>query len=188
MPQDTSTHTPVALLAASGCDETHMTAVQKALTRAQIPYVLVAPEPGLLNTWHGTSWGHYFMVDHAMGKVLGSDLDALIVLGGERGVAKLRANPHTRRLVNHFLEAQKPLALVADAVGLLTLSTASAGRCVAASSDAAPMLEQGGLVPRTDDLMEDGVLVTSTGADLESWADSFVGCLRRTAEALSEAA
>lgn len=162
----------IAILAANGFDENNMTAVQRALTKVKIPYKIIAPEQGLVNGWQDNSWGHYFTVDAPIGTALGSDYDVLILIGGERSVAKLKTNPHTRRIVNHFLEAEKPIAAIGAGVGLLSLSAAAVNRKVAASDDVHAELKAANITVEDNDMTIDGLIVTSAGEDINAWVEA----------------
>jgi len=59
----------VAVLVSSGFEETEMTEVQRALLKAGAAIQIVAPDQGLVNGWHGKSWGHFFPVDRQIGSV-----------------------------------------------------------------------------------------------------------------------
>ena len=82
----------IAIIAADGFDENHMTAVQRALTSVKSHGKVIAPEQGLVNGWQGNGWGHYFPVDVSISAAMGSDYDALILVGGERSVGELGAS------------------------------------------------------------------------------------------------
>ncbi len=164
----------IAILVAGGFDENHITAVQKTLTKAKKTYKIVAPEQGLVNGWQGNAWGHYFTVDEQISMAMGSDYDVLIIPGGERGTAKLKANPHTRRIVNHFLEAGKPVAAIGSGVGLLALSAKSAGLSVCASSDAVDELKAAQAEILAESKTQDGALLTADGSDVESWVGAIM--------------
>lgn len=164
----------IAILVAGGFDENHITAVQKTLTKAKKTYKIVAPEQGLVNGWQGNAWGHYFTVDEQIGSAMGSDYDILILPGGERGVAKLKTTPHTRRIVNHFLEAGKPVAAIGSGVGLLALSAKSAGLSVAASEDVKAELIAAQIEVSPESLVQEGQLLTSDGSDIEGWVEAMM--------------
>lgn len=170
----------IAILAAGGFDENHMTAIQRTLTKEKASYKVIAPEQGLVNGWQDNAWGHYFTVDVTIGSALGSDYDALILLGGERGVEKLKGNLHTRRIVNHFLEAGKPIAAVERGVSLLALSPKSAGRTVSANDDLVTELEAAQMEVSDDDMTTDGVVLTSKGGDLDAWASAALVLIEAT--------
>jgi protease I len=159
----------IAILAANGFDENNMTAVQRSLTKMKIPYKIIAPEQGLVNGWQDSAWGHYFTVDAPIGTALGSDFNILILVGGERGVAKLKTNPHAKRIINHFIEAKKPLAAIGAGVSLLALSPAAAGLRVAAPDETHPDLVAAGIKIENEDVVTDGAVLTSDGSDEEAW-------------------
>ena len=164
----------IAILVANGFDENHITLVQRAMTKEKLGYKIVAPEQGLVNGWQDNAWGHYFTVDEQISAAMGSDYDILILIGGERGTAKLKSNLHTRRIVNHFLEAGKPVAAIGSGVDLLCLSTKSAGLQVCAPQAIADALSSAGIALAEEDHMLDGVVLTADGTDVEAWVASVM--------------
>lgn len=159
----------IAIIAANGVDENHITAVQRALTSAELSYQLVAPEQGLVNGWQNNSWGHYFTVDQPLSTAMGSDYDCLILVGGERGTSKLSDNPHTRRIVNHFLESGKPVSAIETGVDLLALSPKSASLTVAAVEASTDKLNTAQMEIVEDAQSQDGSVLTSNGSDIDAW-------------------
>ena len=164
----------IAILVANGFDENHITAVQRAMTKEKITYKIVAPEQGLVNGWQDNAWGHYFTVDESISTAMGSDYDLLILIGGERGTAKLKGNLHTRRIINHFLEAGKPVAAIGSGVGLLALSTKSAGLSVSASADAHAELKTANVDVSVEPKSVDGSVLTADGSDIEGWVEAVM--------------
>jgi protease I len=182
----TLTGKKVALLVANGFDENQMTEIQRALTKAKATLKTIAPEQGVVNGWQDNGWGHYFPVDVQINEALGSDFDMLVLPGGERGIAKLKANPHARRIIGHFLEAGKPVAAVGAGVGLLALSTRISGRMVAASADMQDDLKAAGAALSEEAQEVDTNLFTANGDDLEIWvveAVEFFGAVEQIKEA-----
>ncbi|MDD3030435.1 MAG: DJ-1/PfpI family protein [Alphaproteobacteria bacterium] len=161
----------VAILAANGFDENTMTEIQRALTSAKASFKTIAPEQGLVNGWQDNRWGHYFPVDALIGEALGSDFDILVIPGGERATAKLETNLHTRRIVNHFLEAGKPVAAVGDGVKLLALSPKIAGICVAAPETSQDALVHAGALISDDSTELCNAVLTSEGPANKAWID-----------------
>lgn len=164
----------IAILLANGFDENHITAVQRSLSKAKKSVKMIAPEQGLVNGWQDNAWGHYFTVDENISTALGSDYDCLILVGGQRGTDKLKSNPHTRRIVNHFLEAGKPVAAIAAGVGLLALTPKSAGLTVSCSADVAGDLKAAQIEIVTDAQTQDGTVLTSDGQNIESWVEALM--------------
>lgn len=175
----------IIILAANGFDENHITEMQRALTKIKVPYKIAAPEQGLVNGWQGNGWGHYFTVDAPIGTALGSDYDALVLIGGERGVAKLKTNPHARRIINHFLEADKPVAAIGAGVSLLALSPKSAGRGVSATADLNDELKAANIVVTDAAQTLDNNILSAAGGDVATWVTAALE-LFSAAEALSD--
>lgn len=164
----------IAILVANGFDETHITAVQRSMTKDKLTYKMIAPEQGLVNGWQDSTWGHYFTVDESISTAMGSDYDLLVLVGGERGVAKLKATLHTRRIINHFLEAGKPVAAIGAGVDLLTMSAKSAGLSVAATPDMKDALTAAQMVVGEEDLCVDGAVLTAQSTSIEAWLSALM--------------
>ena len=164
----------IAILAADGFDEHQVTEIQRALVKARANVRIVASEAGVVNGWQGDSWGHHFHVDSPMGETLGSDFDMLIVPGGMRGMTKLKQNLHAKRILNHFVEAKKPVAMIGAGVGLLALGDKVSGRLVAAPVEVQSELKGAGVVIGEDAQEIDGNLLTSNGEDLSAWVDEVI--------------
>lgn len=162
----------IAILVANGFDENNITAVQRALTKEKISFKIVAPEQGLVNGWQDNAWGHYFTVDEMIGSAMGSDYDILFLIGGERGVAKLKGNLHTRRIINHFLEAAKPVAAIGAGVSLLALSPKAAGLSVAAPAACEAELKTAQMEIVAEAQALDGSVLTSDGSNIDAWIEA----------------
>jgi protease I len=109
----------IALLVANGFDQNDFTDVQKALIAANASVKVISPDQGLVNGWEGQGWGHHFPVDQVLSTALGADYDMLVVPGGSRSLEKLKTTAHTKRFVNSFINAEKPVAMLCDAVDML---------------------------------------------------------------------
>lgn len=159
----------IAILAANGFDENQMTEIQRALTTVKAKFKTIAPENGVVNGWQKDHWGHYFPVDIQIGEALGSDFDFLVIPGGERAMTKLKANLHTRRIVNHFLEAGKPVAAIGAGVSLLALSPRIIGVTVAAPAEMQEELKVAGAVICEETQEVSGRVLTAIGEDNAAW-------------------
>jgi protease I len=111
----------ILILVSNGVDETVMSVLQRELLKTGAALKTVGTEPGLVNSWNpgANAWGLYFPVDQQISQTLGADFDFLVVPAGARGILKLAANPHSERILSGFIMAEKPLALMGDAVQLL---------------------------------------------------------------------
>lgn len=109
----------IAVLASNGFEETQFLKVQKHIQEMGAQMVLVSSNQGLVNGWDGSGWGHNHAVDVPLNTALGVDYDAVVVIGGERSLDKLKQTAHTRRFINSIMGADKPVCLMADAAYLV---------------------------------------------------------------------
>lgn len=177
----------IAILAANGFDENQMTEIQRALTTAKATFKTIAPEQGVVNGWQKDHWGHYFPVDLQIGEALGSDFDFLVIPGGERAIAKLKTNMHTRRIINHFLEAEKPIAAIGAGVELLALSPKIAGITVSARPEAHDEITAAGATIGEDSSEICGVVLTSNGEDSTDWTQQAMDLFGESASSQEQA-
>lgn len=151
----------VAILVANGFEELEMTEPQRALLKAGAKPKIISPEQGLVNGWHGSAWGHYFPTDRHVGDVLAADFDLLVLPGGDRSVAKLATNPHTRRIIGSFVDAGKGIAAFGKGVELLALVERIKGRTVTGADSAKPALEAAGVKWSEEAITLDRFLLTA---------------------------
>ena len=177
----------IAILAANGFDENQMTEIQRALTTVKAKFKTVAPENGVVNGWQKDHWGHYFPVDSHIGEALGSDYDFLVIPGGERAIAKLKTNPHTRRIVNHFFDAGKPIAAIGAGVALLALSPSVIGVTVASPAEMQEELKAAGAEISAETQEVSGKILTSAGEDNAAWVAQALALFGETEPELQAA-
>lgn len=167
----------VAILVANGFEELEMTEPQRALLKLGAAPKIISPEQGLVNGWHGAAWGHYFPTDKHVGDVLAADFDLLVLPGGDRSVAKLANNPHTRRIIGSFMDAGKGVAAIGKGVELLAVAERAKGRTVSAPEGSRAALEAAGAkLAEEEAIVTDRFLVTAK--DQESLAD-FIDTLSK---------
>ena len=155
----------IAILVSNGFEEAEMTEPQRALLKTGATLRTISTETGLVNGWHGKSWGHYFPVDKQLGEALGADFDMLLLPGGERSVAKLQQSAHTRRIVGHFLDAGKPIAAIDNGIQLLAIPGKLRGRLLAApEAYRANLIAAGGKIS-DEALVVDEITVSALGQD-----------------------
>jgi putative intracellular protease/amidase len=164
----------IALLIASGFEEVQMTEPQKALLALGASLKLVGPE-SLANGWHGDAWGHYFPVDQQLATMFSADFDMLVVPGGERSIAKLSLNPHTKRIVSAFIDDLKPVALLGNAVEILVTADRSGGVQVSGAPESRAALEAANAIWSEEPVTVCGNVLTGTGADLPLFIEEMTG-------------
>ncbi|HYE50250.1 MAG TPA: DJ-1/PfpI family protein [Azospirillaceae bacterium] len=155
----------VAILVANGFEELQMTEPQRALLKLGAKPKIISPEQGLVNGWHGAAWGHYFPTDKHVGDVLAADFDLLVLPGGERSVAKLANNPHTRRIVGSFMDAGKGVAAIDQGVSLLAVAERLKGRTVTGNPGVREAAEAAGAKWSEETVVADRFLVTAQGEE-----------------------
>ena len=111
----------IAIMVASGFDETAFIAIQRAMMTAGGNLKLVSREAGLTNAWNGTGWGMSYPADATLSTTLAIDFDALIVPSGSRHIESLKTEAHAKRVLRAFLREDMPVLLQGEAVSLIDL-------------------------------------------------------------------
>ncbi|WP_114395769.1 DJ-1/PfpI family protein [Oleisolibacter albus] len=178
----------VAILVANGFEELEMTEPQRALLKLGAQPKIISPEQGLVNGWHGAAWGHYFPTDKHVGDVLAADFDLLLLPGGDRSVAKLANNPHTRRILGSFMDAGKGVAAIGKGVELLAVADRAKGRTVTGPETVKEALTAAGAKWSDETMVVDRVLLTAqsqeTLADfIETMTKVFVQAVEQRKQA-----
>ena len=145
----------IAIMVASGFDETGFIAIQRAMMDAGAKLRIVAREAGLTSAWNGAGWGMSYPADSTLSTALAIDYDGLIVPAGKRHIDTLQNEAHAKRVLRAFLREDMPVLLQGEATALLQLIDDAANRPHATADDAnaAPVV--------------DGRLVTITTASVE---------------------
>ncbi|MEI8393155.1 MAG: DJ-1/PfpI family protein [Rhodospirillaceae bacterium] len=155
----------VAIMLASGFEETELTEPQRVLLKAGATLKTLSPDQGLANGWHGKGWGHFFPIDLQISEALGADFDMLMLPGGERSITKLVRNPHTKRIVGHFLDAGKPIAAIDQGIGLLPFARSLKGRSLAAPLEVSEAILAAGGQWIDEPVVVDGNLITARNSE-----------------------
>jgi protease I len=145
----------IAIMVASGFDETGFIAIQRAMMQAGAKLRIISRDAGLTNAWNGTGWGMSYPADSTLSTALAIDYDGLIVPAGKRHIDTLQNEAHAKRVLRAFLREDTPVLLQGEATALLHLIDDAASRPHATADDAnaAPVV--------------DGRLVTITTASVE---------------------
>lgn len=156
---------PIAILAAAGFAELTFTSTQKTLLTKGRAMQVISPDGGLVQGWHADAWGHHFMADGAIGDALAADYCGLILPDGLNSALTLSENPHTKRLISAFLDANQPVLVIGEAISLLVTAEVAAGRRIAGNGDLGEDLNHAGAdwVP-DEDVVTEGSLITATSA------------------------
>lgn len=132
--------------------------------------------------------GHNFALNATFASIRAEDYDALVVPGG-RAPEYLRLNPDVIKAVQHFFEADKPVAAICHGAQLLAAAGVLKGRTCSAYPACRPEVELAGGIYADiaiNDAVADGNLVTALAWPAHpSWLRQFMAVL--DAAALSEA-
>ena len=157
----------IAIMVASGFDETAFIAIQRVMMEAGAKLKIVSREAGLTNAWNGAGWGMSYPADETLSTVLAIDYDGLIIPAGKRHIDMLENEAHAKRVLGALLREEMPVLLLGDATAMLQMVDGAADRPHAQADDAggAPVV--------------DGRLVTTAAAgdgllELEAF-DAVVG-------------
>ncbi len=134
----------VAVLVANGFKEQNFTDMQKYLLEQGAVLRVVSTNQGLVNGWDGQGWGHNYAVDAPINTALGVDYSALVIVGGQRSLDKLKLTAHTRRFIGSFIASNKPMVVMEDAVNLLMNTEQLRGLTVAGDVAMRAEYEDGG--------------------------------------------
>ncbi len=107
--------------------------------------------------------GHRFVLNATFDEVETANYDGLVIPGG-RAPEYLRLNPRVLAIIQHFAEADKPIAAICHAAQLLAAARVIGGRRVSAYPACAPEVELAGgaYAPiNVTDAITDGNLVTA---------------------------
>ncbi|MGV1792178.1 DJ-1/PfpI/YhbO family deglycase/protease [Rhizobium lusitanum] len=132
--------------------------------------------------------GHNFALNATFASIRAEDYDALVVPGG-RAPEYLRLNPDVIKAVQHFFEADKPVAAICHGAQLLAAAGVLKGRTCSAYPACRPEVELAGGTYADiaiNDAVADGKLVTAPAWPAHpSWLRQFMAVL--DANALSQA-
>ncbi|MCF8468299.1 MAG: DJ-1/PfpI family protein [Sneathiella sp.] len=166
----------VAILVANGFEESHMTNLHKSLVLTGAEVKIVSPEKGVVNSWHGNGWGHFFPANVHLATSMSHHFDAVVIPGGSRHVNRLISDPQTARFMRGFMEDNKPVALVEDASKILAEAGLLNDRSVTVNDETRDVIEEHGATVVDADLHVDDMLVTGKIED-GTLIEKFANCI-----------
>lgn len=120
----------VALLVATGSEETELTVIRQVLVEAGAMPVILSPKKHELRLWMNVDWGNEIPVNAAVAGSQAEDYDALIIPGGLQAADTLRADRQAVQLVRDFINQGKVVAAMGHAVWVLIEAEAVGKRLV----------------------------------------------------------
>lgn len=134
----------IAILVANGFSEQDFIAMQRMGQKAGAKMTLVSMTPGLVNSWSGEGFGLNFPVDALLREALAADFDALVIPGGSNSIDKLKDSAHTKRIINGFMNAGKPVVALGESVALFVTAEKAVGLQVTGPAEMKETMEQAG--------------------------------------------
>ncbi|MFT4000781.1 MAG: DJ-1/PfpI family protein [Rhizobium sp.] len=135
--------------------------------------------------------GHNFALNATFASVRAEDYDALVIPGG-RAPEYLRLNPEVIKAVQHFFEAEKPVAAICHGAQLLAAAGVLKGRTCSAYPACRPEVELAGGTYADiaiNDAVADGKLVTAPAWPAHpAWLRQFMAVLDASALSKADAA
>lgn len=157
----------IAILVANGFHEQDLTYTQRILQTAGANTRIVGMDSGLVNSWTGDAWGHHFATDFLLNSALAADFSMLVVPGGRRSIEKLKLTAHTKRFIGGFMDANKPVAILNDAIELAAFAERIEGRTVSAPEQSADVVAQAGAQISDEQITYDGNLMSGYADSIE---------------------
>ena len=146
----------IAMMVASGFDETAFIAIQRAMMTAGGKLKVVSRESGLTNAWNGIGWGMSYPADATLSTTLAIDYDALIIPSGSRHIESLKTEAHAKRVLRAFLREDMPVLLQGEAISLIDLIEGDNVRPNVSNVDKVPVVDRNlvTIVAASEDLEE----------------------------------
>ena len=116
------------VVANEGVEEVELTEPWKAIEQAGGLPELLAPERGEVQAFNHFDPGDTFPVDRLVSEAEPEDYDALVLPGGVGNADEIRADKHAVRFVRHFVETDKPIAVICHGPWILIEAGGLQGR------------------------------------------------------------
>ena len=165
----------VAILVASGFEQSEMEKPRAALDAAGADTRLISPEADRVAGWGHKEWGDTFAVDVKLADARPDDYDALLLPGGVMNPDQLRMVPEAVEFVRSFFVAGKPVAAICHGPVMLIEADVAAGRRVTSYPSIKTDLINAGAEWVDEEVVVDQGLVTSrTPDDIPAFNEKMV--------------
>lgn len=155
----------VAMLVTHGFNLPEMAETRRALEAAGARVELIAPKPGTVRADTKAGRVSEFAVDRVLGDARPDAYHALYLPGGTPSADSLRLVPEAVTFVQGFLQAKKPVAAICHGLWLLADAGGVKGRRVTSFPSLRLDLQNAGATWVNEEVVVDGVLVTSRSQD-----------------------
>lgn len=155
----------IAVLVASGFEQSELEGPCKALEEAGADTHIVSPEDGEVKGWQHDKFGDSFVVDVKLKGTKVENYDALLLPGGVMNPDKLRTVPEAVAFVRAFFEAGKPVAAICHGPQTLIEADVVEGRKLTSYPSIKTDLINAGALWVDEAVVTDQGLVTSRKPD-----------------------
>ncbi len=152
-------------VANEGVEQVELTLPWDAVVGAGGQPVLVSGKPGTVQAFNHLDKGEEFPVDKTFEQVSAGDFDALVLPGGVANPDALRMDATAVGFVKSFFEADKPVAAICHAPWMLVEAGVLEGRTLTSWPSLRTDITNAGGTWRDDEVVRDGILVTSRKPD-----------------------
>jgi protease I len=157
----------VAILVCDGFEQVELIDPRTALEDEGAIADVVSPETGRVRAWKLTNWGRTLRVDVPLREADPKRYDALLLPGGVLNPDRLRLSPEAIAFVRAFGDAAKPIAAMCHGPWTLIDAGLVRGKRMTSWPSLQTDLRNAGAHWAEEDVVRDGMLVTSRGpADL----------------------
>ena len=122
------------------------------------------------------NFGHNFAVDVSLNTALGVDYAGLVIPGGQQSIEKLKQTAHSRRFIGSFMAAQKPVAVMEDAIGIMAHVEQVNGCAVSGPLSMQEICEEAGALWQESPISTSGCMIT--GSFSEETYKEYLGLMR----------
>ncbi|KAA6460388.1 type 1 glutamine amidotransferase [Acidobacteria bacterium AB60] len=157
----------IAIVATQSVEQVELTSPREALQKAGAVVELVSPHKlvkgGKIKAWNLVKWGDSFKIDVDLASAKVSSYDGLHVPGGVINPDLLRMDTDAVDFVRSFFEAKKPVSSICHGPWMLIEAEVVRGRTLTSWPSLKKDLRNAGANWVNDEVVEDGILVTSRG-------------------------
>lgn len=155
----------VAILATEGVEQVERSEPRKALDAAGAKTTLVSLKDGEIRGWTHTEWGQKFRVDMPLSKAGAEDFDAQLLPGEVINPDKLGMDPNAVAFVKSFIDSGKPVAAICHGPWMVLEAGGARGRRMTSWPSLRTDLKNAGANWMDQEVVTDGMLVTSRKPD-----------------------
>jgi protease I len=155
----------VAVLATDGVEQVELTEPAKALRQAGAEPMVVAPKGGEIQAMNHHDKGDKLKVDAELSGVKPEQFEALVLPGGVANPDQLRMMPEAVSFVRHFVQSDKPIAVICHGPWTLLEAGGVRGKTMTSWPSLKTDLRNAGANWVDQEVVVDGKLVTSRKPD-----------------------